>query len=74
MGSLQHRDGGVEENNSLVGIVEYKVAVKWGHKTVGDSAKEPGYPLKSVKINQHGTSVEVFALKPNYAWYHQIQL
>jgi len=54
--------------------VEYKVAVKWGHKTVGDSAKEPGYPLKSVKINQHETSVEVFALKPNYAWYPQIQL
>ncbi|KAL3885056.1 hypothetical protein ACJMK2_025154 [Sinanodonta woodiana] len=62
------------ENNSLVGIVECKVAVKWSHETVADSVKEPGYPLKSMKINQHGTSVQVFGLKPNYAWYHQIQL
>ncbi|KAK3583909.1 hypothetical protein CHS0354_033686 [Potamilus streckersoni] len=43
-------EDGVEEN----GILECKVAVKWSHKTVGDSAEEPRYPLKSVKINQHG--------------------
>ncbi|KAL3888868.1 hypothetical protein ACJMK2_001228 [Sinanodonta woodiana] len=67
-------DGGIEENNSLVGIVECKVAVKWSHQTVVDCVKEPGYPLKSMKINQHGTSVQVFGLKPNYDWYHQIQL
>lgn len=66
--------GGVEENNSLVGIVECEVALKWSQKTVGDGAKEPGHPLKSVKINQNGTAVKVFVLKPNYAWYHQIQL
>ncbi|KAL3888824.1 hypothetical protein ACJMK2_001184 [Sinanodonta woodiana] len=67
-------DGGIEENNSLVGIVECKVAVKWSHQTVVDCVKEPGYPLNSMQINQHGTSVQVFGLKPNYAWYHQIQL
>ncbi|KAL3888874.1 hypothetical protein ACJMK2_001234 [Sinanodonta woodiana] len=67
-------DGGIEENNSLVGIIECKVAIKWSHQTVVDSVKEPGYPLKSMKINQHGTLVQVFGLKPNYAWYHQIQL
>ncbi|KAL3854914.1 hypothetical protein ACJMK2_014149 [Sinanodonta woodiana] len=66
-GSWQYRLT-VELIKTLVGIVECKVAVKGSHQTVVECAKDPGYPLNSMKINQHGTSVQDFGLKPIYAW------
>ena len=63
-------DCGVEENGSLVGIVECKTAVKWSKKTVQECLMDASYPLKTEIVNGNA----VVGLKPNYAWYHQIQL
>ena len=63
-------DSGVEDNGSLVGIVECKTAVKFSKKTISECINEASYPLKAVTINQ----MTHYELKESHAWYNQIQL
>ncbi|XP_053383213.1 uncharacterized protein LOC128549755 [Mercenaria mercenaria] len=68
-------DSGIIENGNLVGLVEVKtkVADKWSKKSIADSAKDSGYPLKCVASNDASNSTN-FILKETNPWYHQIQL
>ena len=50
-------DGGVEENGSILGIVECKTAVKWSQKTVSECITSTGYPLQIVKRDVNRTTV-----------------
>ena len=63
-------DSGVEDNGSMVVIVECKTAVKFSKKTISECINEASFPLKALTINQ----TTHYELKESHTWYNQIQL
>ncbi|KAH3837836.1 hypothetical protein DPMN_111238 [Dreissena polymorpha] len=60
-------DSGVIQNGNLVGLVEVKTKIgdKWSKKSIADSVKDSGYPLKCVASNDGTTH---FMLKESNPW------